>query len=152
MKLRVLIGLMAAVTVGFLAGASTIALGGHAIGRPVMARVATALVDDALDHVAATPEQRAVAHQARERVLAVAEEHHQSRGARLEALLALFESDRMSEKQVGAVRRSIEADHAKMADAISASLVEVHDTLTPEQRKALAEYVKAHHARARMMH
>jgi Spy/CpxP family protein refolding chaperone len=152
MKLRVLIGLMAAVTVGFLAGASTIALGGHAIGRPVMARVATALVDDALDHVAATPEQRAVAHQARERVFAVAEEHHQSRGARLETLLALFESDRMSEEQVGAVRRSIEADHAKMADAISASLVEVHDTLTPEQRKALVEYVKAHHARARMMH
>jgi hypothetical protein len=32
MKLRVLIGLMAAVTVGFLAGASTIALGGMRSG------------------------------------------------------------------------------------------------------------------------
>lgn len=152
MRLRGFIGTTAAVAVGFLIGASTIAFGGHAMGRPIMSRVATAVIDDALEHVQATPEQRAVAERARDRVFAVADEHHKSRGTHLQALLTLFESDRMTADEVGALRRGMEAEHAKIADAISASVVELHDALTPEQRKALVEYVKTHHPRRGMMH
>ena len=37
-----------------------------------------------------------------------------------------------------------EAEHRQVADAISQALVDVHDVLTPAQRKAVADYVRAH--------
>ena len=156
MTRRTMFGIGAAVTGTILAGATALAFGhgprhwahhwGHhgAMHGPIMRRVATAIVDDALDAVQATPEQRAAAHAARDRVLAAVEEHQKGRGARMQEVLALFEGDSLDPARVAAFRRTVEDEHRKIADAVSQAFADVHQTLTPAQRKQLADYVRKH--------
>ena len=159
MTRRMMFGIGAAVTGTLLAGATALAFTGHARHWPhhwvgmhrrsamhgaIMRRVATAIVDDALDAVKATPEQRAVARAARDRVLAAVEEHQKGRGARMDEALALFEGDALDAARVATFRRSVEDEHTKIADAVSQALVDVHQALTPAQRKQLADYVRSH--------
>jgi Spy/CpxP family protein refolding chaperone len=113
--------------------------GGH---HGIMKRVAMAMVDDALDAVQATPEQRATIHAARDRVFAAAEQHQRTRGARKQEVLALFEADTLDPARVAALRQSAEADHRAIGDAITQAVIEAHQVLTPAQRKLLADYVR----------
>jgi hypothetical protein len=160
MTRRTMFGIGAAVTGAILAGATALAFTGHgarlwhhhwsamhrgsAMHGAIMRRVAAAIVDDALDAVQATPEQRAVARAARDRVLAAVEEHQKGRRARMDEALALFEGDALDPGRVAAFRRSVEDEHGKIADAVSQALADVHQVLTPAQRKQLADHVRAH--------
>jgi hypothetical protein len=72
------------------------------------------------------------------------EAHRQTRGGHMDEALALFEADTIDPGRVTAFRTQREAEHRQVADAISQALVDVHDVLTPAQRKAVADYVRAH--------
>ena len=50
-------------------------------------------------------------------------------------VLALFEADTLDPARVAAVRRSVEAEHRQIGDAISQAPADVHEVLTPAQRK-----------------
>jgi len=153
-------GLGAAVAGTMLAGATALAFTGHGarfalhhagwhhggMRHSIMQRVAAAIVDDALDAIQATPEQRATARAARDRVLAAVAQHRQGHGARIDDAVALFEADALDPARVAAFRRSVEDEHRQIADAVSQALADVHRVLTPAQRKQLADYVRRHRA------
>ena len=144
MKRRTVIWLGSLLAGGFVAGASVFAVAAHGRGQPFMQRVAAVAIDEALDQAQVTPEQRAGIHGARDRLFTIMGDHWNARPARVEAILALFEAARVDSDRLVALRRQIEEEHAKIADAVGQALVEAHDVLTAPQRKAIADYVRAH--------
>ena len=110
----------------------------------MMKRIASAMIDEALEPAKVTADQRTKIYAARDRVLAVMEAHHQSRGAHMGEALAMFEADTVDPGRLAAFRTQREAEHRLVADAVSQALVEVHDVLTPAQRKAVADWIRAH--------
>ena len=94
---------------------------------------------------ALTPEQRTKIYAARDRAFAAIEAHKQTRGAHMTEALALFEADTVDAGRLAAFRAQREAEHQQIADTVTQSLTEVHDVLTPEQRKAVADWIRAHH-------
>jgi Spy/CpxP family protein refolding chaperone len=145
MKRRTMIGLAAGVAVSLAAGAGAFAYGAHAGGRHgIMKRMVSAALDEALDQAQVTPEQRVTIHAARDRVFATAEGVREGRRQHLEEGLRLFEADQIDPAQVEALHREAEAARERVRAAVHEALVEVHDVLTPVQRKAVADYVRAH--------
>jgi protein CpxP len=147
MTRRTKLALTVTVAGGLLVGATALAAGGPG-GRPaIMKRMVTAVIDDALDAAQVTASQRPQIYAARDRVFAAVDEMRKNRGARMEELLTLFEADTIDAARLEALRTLREDGHRQVADAISRALVEVHGALTPEQRQALANYVRSHHRR-----
>jgi Spy/CpxP family protein refolding chaperone len=144
MKRRTIIGMVAVLASGALVGATAFAFGGPAHRASVMKRFVAAAIDDALEGAAVRPEQRAAIYGARDRVFAAVEAHRKARRPRLEEALRLFEADEIDAAQVAALRQQGEEDHKKLADTVSQALREVHDILTPGQRKVVADYVRSH--------
>jgi Spy/CpxP family protein refolding chaperone len=146
MTRRKTVAVVAVAAMGLLVGAGATAWAFHGGGgRPaLMRRVATAMVDDALDAAQVTPEQRATIHAARDRVLAAIEESRQARMARRETMFQLFQADQVDEGQLQALRAQTQNEHRRIGDALVQALRETHDTLTAAQRTALADYVRAH--------
>lgn len=145
MTRRTMMGVTAAVLAGTaLAGAGALAWAGHGMREGMMRRVATAVIDDALDQAQVTPEQRQTIHATRDRLFAVMEEHHRARRAHFPELLAAFEAESLDTGRLQALRQVMEAEHGRIADAVGQALAEVHAVLTPAQRTALADYARAH--------
>jgi Spy/CpxP family protein refolding chaperone len=118
-------------------------MGGH--GRPaMMKRMASAMIDEALEPANVTPEQRAKIYASRDRAFAAFEAQRQAHGTHVGEALALFEADTVDPGRLAAFRAQREAEHRQVADAVSQALVEVHDVLTPGQRKAVADWIRAH--------
>jgi Spy/CpxP family protein refolding chaperone len=147
MTRRTKVAVAVTVAVGLLAGATAFAAWGHG-GRPaVMKRMVIAMIDDALDAAQVTADQRPRIYAARDRVFAAVEEMRKNRRARMEEVLAVFEADAIDPARLEALRALREEEHRKVADAIAQALVETHEVLSPEQRKALTSYVRSHHQR-----
>jgi Spy/CpxP family protein refolding chaperone len=145
MTRRTKLGLMATVGVGLVAAATAFGAWAHG-GRPaIMKRMVTAMIEEALDAAQVTAEQRTTIHAARDRVFAAVEDMRRNRGARMAEVLALFEADAIDPARLEALRAQREEEHRQIADVIGQALVETHAVLTPTQRKALADYVRAHH-------
>ena len=143
MRRRTVIGLSVAAVGTLLAGAGAFAVA-HGPGREaMMRRIAIAVVDGALDEAQAAPEQRTAIRAACDRVFAALQDHRRDRQARLDGMLTLFEGDRLDDG-LRAFRAQIETEHGKIADAVSAALMEAHGVLTPAQRKTVAAYVRNH--------
>jgi Spy/CpxP family protein refolding chaperone len=148
MKRRTVIAVAAVLTAGVLTGAGALAFGGppHRHGmmkHGMMKRFVSMTIDDALDRATATPEQRSTIHAARDRVFAAVEQQWESRGSRMEEVLQLFEADQVDPAQVAAFRQAREEERRRLGDTIEAAIVEAHATLTPAQRKIVADYVRS---------
>jgi protein CpxP len=142
---RTILGSLAVVAVGLVASVATFAYGGGAGPRHgMMKRFVSSMIDDALDSAQVTPDQRTQIHAARDRAFAAVEAQQQTRRAHMDEALGLFEADVIDPAQVAAFRTQREAEHRHVADAISQAITEVHDVLTPVQRKAVADWVRAH--------
>jgi Spy/CpxP family protein refolding chaperone len=145
MTRRTVIGMVAGVTAGLVAGVGAVAFGAHAGGRHgIMKRMIASAIDEALDEARVTPDQRTAIHGARDRVFATLEAQRATRRAHLEEALRLFEADAVDPARVEALHQQADAERERVRDTIHQALVEVHDVLTPAQRKALADYVRAH--------
>jgi Spy/CpxP family protein refolding chaperone len=106
--------------------------------------VVSATIDDALDQAGVSPEQRAAIHAARDRVFAAVDAARAGHKTHLEDTLRVFEADRPDPAQVEALHRHGEAERQRIRDAVHEAIVEAHGVLTPAQRKAVADYVRAH--------
>lgn len=147
MKRRTMVGLVAAGTVGLVATAGAVAFGaggGGGFRHGIMRRVAVAVVDEALDQAQVTPEQRARIHAARDRVFATIEAERAGRRPHLEEGLRLFEADRPDEAALETLHRDAEAARTRVRQAVHEAIVDAHGVLTPAQRRAVADYVRAH--------
>jgi Spy/CpxP family protein refolding chaperone len=141
---RAVLGSLAVLGVGLVTVAAAFAYGGPGRHHGMMKRVASAMIDEALEPANVTPEQRARIHAARDRAFAAFEAHRQTRATNLEEALALFEADTLDTGRLAAFRAQREAEHRQVADVITQALTEVHDTLTPVQRKAVTDWIRAH--------
>lgn len=138
---------------GLLAGAGALLMGGLAFakggrgghcgwGRGGMSpedrkRFAAAKIDEVLDELRVTEEQRASIHATRDRLFAALEEARPDREVRFEELKALFQEDDLDLREVEALKAAHRDRMRKLEEAVSQAFVEVHATLTPEQRKQL---------------
>jgi|SRR5687768_10464493 len=145
---RTILGSVAVLAVGLVTGVAAFAHGGPGGFRHgMMKRMATAMIDEALEPAKVTPEQRTKIYAARDRAFAAFEAKHQTRTAHMAEALALFEADTIDPGRVAAFRAQREAEHRQVADAVSQAITDVHDVLTPVQRKAVADWIRAHAGR-----
>ena len=138
-------GSLVAVVLAAIGAVTAFASGGHAGRHWMMKRMVNAAIDEALDTAKATPEQRSRIHGARDRAVSELEAHAADRRTRLAEVLTAFETDRLDPAQLQALRTRHEVEHRRVGDAIQGFVVEAHDTLTPEQRRAVAEWIRSRH-------
>ena len=150
MKRRTVIGLMAVPVIVAVAGATVLTTAwAHGPGGPGMhgrmvKRMVSAALDEALDQAGVTADQRAAIHASRDRAFAALEAQAPNSSAHREKVLALFEADRIDPAQVQALHAEVEQRHQAVRSAVSQAIVEIHDTLRPEQRRVVAEFVRTH--------
>jgi hypothetical protein len=121
---------------------------GGEIRGEFMKRMASSKIDDALDAVDATAAQRTIVEAARDHVFAAFEEAHVADpGQHMEKAIALFAEERLEPSQVAAVRAEHLAQARKIGDAVVQAIYDVHDALTPAQRRTLTGHIREQHAR-----
>jgi Spy/CpxP family protein refolding chaperone len=128
-------------------GAGGVALARHAGGgwgpERMKAKV-TERIDEALDVAKATPAQKTAVYAARDHVFATFEESHGDHRAQMEKVLNLFEADKVDPAQIAALRAEHEARAQRIGDAVVQAIYDVHDALTPAQRKLVADWARTH--------
>ena len=120
---------------------------GHGHGRDPaqVAAFVTDRVDDALDDVDATPEQRTRIHAVKERMLAAGQALRAGRAEAHDAVFAEWKAERPDAAKLHAlVDAQAEELKALAHQAVDAG-VEVHDILTPEQREKLTRKMERWH-------
>ncbi len=116
--------------------------GRHGRDPAAMAAFVTERVDDALDDLDATPEQRTRIHEVKDRLVASARLAHEGRDEDHAAMLAAWRSPNPDRTALLArVDARIDALRALAHQAVDGAL-EAHATLTPEQREELARKVE----------
>jgi Spy/CpxP family protein refolding chaperone len=119
--------------------------GGHVRHLHDPAEVAafvTARVDDALDDLDATPAQRAQVGAVKDRMLAAALAQRDARQQTREAFLAEWKADEPDAARLHALVDQRAAELTALAHQAVDAAVEVHDTLTPEQRAKVARKIE----------
>lgn len=118
--------------------------GGRGMHGMMMKGMVTVALDGALAQANVTAEQRAAIYASRDRVFATFEAQRPDPRAHRDQVLALFEGDRLDVAQLQALHEPMAQRHEAVKGAIAQAVVEIHDTLTPEQRRVVAEYVRTH--------
>ncbi len=108
-----------------------------------MAAFVTNHVEDALDDLQATPDQRARILAVKDRMLDAAQQVHGDRKATHEALLAEWKSDKPDAAKLHALVDQRVEEMRKLAHQAVDAGIEVHDTLTPDQRAQADEEDRA---------
>lgn len=116
---------------------------GHHRKTAIIKRVISAHIDEILADAKVNEAQRQTVYAARDRVYTAFENHHDGHRAHMEEALKLFEADRVDPNQLAGLRAQREAEVAKLSDVVTQALLEVHDTLTPQQRRVVTEELRA---------
>ena len=109
----------------------------------IMKRVASAHIDEVLDDAKVSDAQRQRIHAARDRVFAAFEDAHRRNGGSMEQALSLFEEDTVDTGKLTSLRAEREAEHKALADVVTQAIVEVHDTLNPQQRRVVTDHIRS---------
>jgi hypothetical protein len=113
-------------------------------GAAFMKSMISSRINEALDSAKVNEAQRRTIDAERDKVFAVFEQmHNDDPTARINHVLELFAADKLDMAQVNQLR----AEHmtrARLAgDTIEHALVTAHDALTPAQRKAIGDFIRA---------
>lgn len=112
---------------------------GHPRDPAQVAKFVNARVDDLLDDVDATPDQRTKIHAIADRMLAEGQAFHAGQAEVHDALLGQWKAESPDKAKLHAlVDARIDAMRKLAHDAVDAG-VEAHDVLTPAQREKLAK-------------
>lgn len=132
----------ATVLAGFAGGCHGHGHGVHGRDPAAMAAAVTSHVDDLLDDLDATPAQRTRIHEIKDKLLASARATHEGREADHAALLAAWRSPNPDRAALLArVDARIDQLRTLAHEAVDDAL-EVHATLTPDQREKVARKVE----------
>jgi len=113
---------------------------GHRMHDPAeVAAFVTNRVDDTLDDLDASPAQRTQINAVKDRMLAAAMSHHETRDATREALLGEWKAEKPDAAKLHALVDQRSAEMTALAHQAVDAAVEVHDTLTPDQRAKLTK-------------
>jgi Spy/CpxP family protein refolding chaperone len=130
---------IAAMLAGGYAAANRCGHGGHGHVTKVM--------DGALDAAKVTPAQRNAIEAARDHVFATIDEAGQDQQKDMQEAIALFSAPVLDAQAVEAHRARKEAEIKKVSDAVVQAIFDTHAALTPPQRKAVADYLRAEKAK-----
>ncbi len=142
-----------------LAGVAAVAVGylsltgfrgpGHGCGSrgdPArMERMVASHLDDVMDDISATPEQRTRIVAVKDRLLAEGKGLRAGKGELHKDLLAQWESPNPDVSRLHAIIDERGDAMKGFAHKVADGLAEVHGILTPEQRAQLAKKAKRHH-------
>jgi len=135
--------LAAALTLGVAALGAT-GCGHHRPDPARMEKMVSHQVDDALDDLKATPEQRQAITAAKDRLLASGRALHGDRRATMKEALGLWEAPSFDRaRALALVDARIDAMRALAHEAVDAA-AETHATLTPEQRALVSKRIRRH--------
>jgi Spy/CpxP family protein refolding chaperone len=109
----------------------------------IFRRVVDGKLEEALDLLNATDEQRRRIDAVKERTLAAVQAERVDHAAALDRVLALFTADVIDKNAVNALRKEAEERLGRVADAVAKAFVEVHDTLDAGQRKQAVTRLRA---------
>jgi Spy/CpxP family protein refolding chaperone len=104
-------------------------------------------VDDVLDQIHATAAQRTTVKAAVQRVFTVMTSNLGNHGAQLDRAIAVFTADKLDPAQVAQLRADHQAQMQQVGDAVVQALTDIHDALDAGQRKTVAQFILAHHAK-----
>jgi Spy/CpxP family protein refolding chaperone len=111
---------------------------------PMMRRMISERLDRALDRASVTPEQRVKVYEARDRVFAAFEAQRPDPLAMRDRMLAAFEGAQLTQAQLDALHQQADQQRQTIRAAIDRAILDVHATLTPPQRRIVAEYFRNH--------
>jgi Spy/CpxP family protein refolding chaperone len=149
MKRRTMVTVAAISVVVLGLGAAAIGAWAHGAGGVgahgwMMKRMVSAMLDEALDKANVSAEQRAAIHASRDRAFAAFDGQRGDHDTQREQVLAMFEADRVDPAQLETLHARMEEHRRAMRTAVTQAIVEIHGTLTPEQRKVVAQFVRDH--------
>lgn len=140
------VALVAVVAVVGLAGFAC-AHHGHPHDPAQIASMVNARVDDALDDLDATPDQRTKIHAIADRMLAAAQGAHASHAADRATVLAEWKADAPDRAKLHALVDARVDELRTLAHQAVDAGVDAHDVLTPAQREKVAKKAERWHGR-----
>ena len=152
MKFGVLAGL-GTLLVGGIAFARGGKMGGHCgWGRGGFSvedkkKFATAKIDEVLDELKVTDDQRKQIYASRDKLFTALEDARPDHEEKFTKITTLFEKDELDLREVEALKSEHRERITKVEEAVTQAVVEVHSTLTPDQRKQLVAKAKKFHDR-----
>jgi periplasmic protein CpxP/Spy len=114
--------------------------------KPWLKHIVSERVDDLLDQIHATADQRTKVTAAVERAFTAIGDGMGDHAAHLDDAIAVFTADKIDSAKLASLQAEREAKMQKVGDAVVQSLTEVHDALDAGQRKQVAEFVRSHHS------
>jgi Spy/CpxP family protein refolding chaperone len=109
----------------------------------IMKRMVSAHIDEVLDDAKVNDTQRQTIYQARDRVFTAFENQHGTHRAHIEEALQLFEADRIDANRIQSLRTNRESEMHKLADVVTQAITDVHDVLTPQQRRVVTDHLRS---------
>ena len=113
-------------------------------GPGMMRRMISEMLERALDRASVTPEQRVAVYAARDRAFTAMDAQRPDPMAGRDRMLALFEGAQLTQAQLDTAHQQADQQRQAMRAAFDRALIEIHDVLTPAQRKIVAEYFRTH--------
>jgi Spy/CpxP family protein refolding chaperone len=113
--------------------------------KPFMKHMVKERVDDLLDDIHASAEQRGKVTAAVERAFDAISANFGDHAAHFDEAVTIFTADTIDRGKLAALQAERQARMDKSADAIVQALGDIHDTLDAGQRKQVADFVRAHH-------
>ncbi len=141
-RLLIVGALVAIPTVGAVAWASDGERRGKYFRRHIDAHL-----EDVLDDLEATPEQRQTINKAKEQIIAKVETYRTQRKEVRDELLAMLKADRVDTNRLNQLADEKAAEVKNLVSEIIPIVAEVHASLTPAQRQELAERAESFRGR-----
>ena len=110
-------------------------------------KFASAKIDDVLDELKVTDDQRKQIYASRDKLFTALEEAKPDHKTKFDEITALFAKDEIDPRELDALKAGHREKITKMEAAVTDAFVEVHSSLTPAQRKQLLEKVDKLHGR-----
>ena len=118
---------------------------GHGRNPAEVAAFVTDRVDDALDDLDATPEQRTRIHAVKDRLVDAAKGLHEGRGGTHDAFVAEWKAEKPDAAKLHALVDARAEEMKALAHQAVDAGVEVHGILTPEQREKVTRKMERWH-------
>ncbi len=113
--------------------------------KPFMKHMVKEHVDDMLDQIHATADQRAKVTAAVERAFTAIGDGMSDHAAHFDDAIAVFTADQIDQAKIASLQAERQQKMQAIGDTIVQSLTDIHDVLDAGQRKQVADFVRSHH-------
>ena len=114
--------------------------------KPFVKHMVSERVDDLLDQIHATADQRAKVTGAVERAFTAIADGMGDHAAHFDDAIAVFTADKIDQAKLAALQTERQQKMQTVGDAVVQALTEVHDALDAGQRQQVAAFVRSHHS------